>query len=808
MKRKAICSHYAVNLVLPILLLVNTQLIQTQTLAFPEAEGFGKYTTGGRGGEVHHVTNLYDSGEGSFRDAVSESNRIVVFDVGGVIEIDDRIVIHSNITVAGQTAPGGGITIYGNGIALNDDSGNNIIRYIRIRMGKNGDSGKDAVGISAGTDYIFDHVSISWGRDGTLDVNGSDIDNLTFQDCIISQGINNSNHSTGGLLQSGQWSVIRSLYIDNKTRNPKARGTHEFINSVLYNWGTNGYIMGDTEGTSECNLMGNYFIYGPSCSSNSHITGTTPTFYVYPSDNWVDSDADGSLDGSLLSDYKTATVQSSAFDYPGVNTLLSAQDAVEHVAEYAGASLVRDEVDELLISQLLSYGTEGAIINTEADNGIDNNVGSVANGTSPTDTDQDGMPDSWEEENGMDPSTADDSGDNDGDGYTNIEEYLNWIPNNYEASTLDAFATIEAEDFSYQSGIETEDCDEGGENVGYIHDGDWISFSNVDFGDGADSVLVRASCNSSEGTLHIRLNGNSESDTEIGSVYISSTGGWQTYADFTCDVSQVAGTHDLYLVFEGGDSYLFNLNYFYFTEVSDGNGSSITIEENETGFCGVDGSIDNDNSGFSGDGFANTDNASGNGVDYRISIGESGTYTFTFRYASSSDRPARLLLDGSTWISSIDFPSSGAWTTYTTVSTATYIESGTYDLRLEATGSSGLANIDYLQITGTAPSASNCDATKAVNGSISLNEDNENAPLVLYPNPAQDKVTLQIPNAKSTVDVSITNATGNMVFQKTFIHNMEGAFSKNLDIADLATGIYYISIHSGALSKTIKLLRK
>jgi hypothetical protein len=397
-------------------------------LAFPCAEGFGRMTSGGRRGEVVHVTNLNDSGAGSFRDAVSRSNRIVVFDVGGVINITTRIVVFKNIYVAGQTAPGGGITIYGNGIAFNGDSGNDIVRYIRVRMGKNGDSGKDAVAISEGQDYMFDHVSISWGRDGTLDVNGTGIDNLTFQETIVAQGINNSNHSTGGLMQSGKWSMIRSLYIDNKTRNPKARGTHEFINSVLYNWAEHGYIMGDTSGVSECNLVGNYFIYGPSSNSDSHITDTTPTFTVYADDNWVDSNKNGKLDGSLLTDYKTATVVDRAFDYPaGVTGKLSAQDALQHVIDNVGASIVRDAVDEMLIKQLVSYGTQGRIIDTEDDNGIPANVGTVANAAPPPDSDGDGMPDDWESTRGLDPNTPDDSGDDDADGYTNIEEYLSCL---------------------------------------------------------------------------------------------------------------------------------------------------------------------------------------------------------------------------------------------------------------------------------------------------------------------------------------------------------------------------------------------
>lgn len=395
--------------------------------AFPGAEGFGKYTTGGRGGAVYHVTNLNDAGPGSFRDAVSTSNRIVVFDVGGIITIGDRIVIKKNITVAGQTAPGGGITIYRNGVALNGDSGNNIIRHIRIRMGKNGDSKKDALAVSAGQNYILDHVSITWGIDGTLDVNGSGIDNLTFQNCIIGQGINIINHSTGGLMQSGKWSLMRCLYIDNKTRNPKARGTHECINSVFYNWATHGYIMGDTQGRSECNLIGNYFIYGPSSGSNSHITNTTAAFNVYGKDNRVDANRNGQPDGNLLTDYKTATVVSSPFNHPGVDSLLSAEDALQHVIENVGASRARDAVDEFLIDELRSFGTKGQIITTEDDNGIPGNVGTVENGTPPEDTDKDGMPDEWEERYGLDPDNADDcNGKNlSGDGYTNIEMYVN-----------------------------------------------------------------------------------------------------------------------------------------------------------------------------------------------------------------------------------------------------------------------------------------------------------------------------------------------------------------------------------------------
>ncbi|MDR6341361.1 hypothetical protein HNQ91_004434 [Filimonas zeae] len=558
-------NHFRISrLCMAGIFLFNASLAMAQQLAFPTAEGFGRYASGGRGGSVYHVTNLNDAGTGSLRDAVSQSNRTVVFDVGGVINVASRIVVSGGVTIAGQTAPGGGITIYGDGVACN--AGNNIIRYIRIRMGKNGTSGKDALSIASGQNFIFDHVSISWGRDGTLDVNGSGIDNLTFQDCIVSQGINNTNHSTGGLLQSGKWSMIRSLYIDNKTRNPKARGTHEFINSVLYNWAEHGYIMGDTEGLSECNLIGNYFIYGPSSGSNSHITNTTPSFNVYASDNWVDSDKDGVLDGTLLTNYKTATVRSTPYNYPGVSNLLSAQAALTHIIANVGASKTRDAVDNLLINQLTSYGTAGQIINTEDDNGIPGNVGTVANGTVAADSDQDGIPNAWETANGLNPNNAADRNNIGAGGYTMLEIYINGLVSSGGGSgsgNINPYTTVQAEHYTAMSGVQTETCSEGGLNVAFIDNGDWIRFSGVDFGTGATGVSVRAASNATGGTIKFRLD--AAGGPQIGAINVTNTGGWQNWQTLTGSVSGATGVHDLYLSFSGGTGYLFNLNHFVFT---------------------------------------------------------------------------------------------------------------------------------------------------------------------------------------------------------------------------------------------------
>lgn len=176
-----------------------------------------------------------------------------------------------NIYIAGQTAPGSGIAIYGDGLSWSN-ADNAIVRYIRVRMGRYGTSGKDAITIAEGDNMIFDHVSISWGRDETFSING-DVRNVSIQDSIIAQGL--ETHSCGGLMQSdGGLSLLRNLYIDNKTRNPKVKGVNDFQNNVIYNWGGGGgYIAGDSSGQSYANIINNYFISGPSTSVTAFTRG-------------------------------------------------------------------------------------------------------------------------------------------------------------------------------------------------------------------------------------------------------------------------------------------------------------------------------------------------------------------------------------------------------------------------------------------------------------------------------------------------------------------------------------------------------
>ncbi|KAL2869662.1 polysaccharide lyase family 1 protein [Aspergillus lucknowensis] len=398
-------------------------------LAFPGAEGFGANAVGGRQGEVYVVTNLDDSGEGSLRDAVSATDRIVVFAVGGVINIEERLVVSKRVTILGQTAPGDGITVYGNGWSFSnaDDA---IVRYIRIRMGSGGDSGKDGITIAEGGNMIFDHVSVSWGRDETFSISGT-AENITVQNTIIAQGL--ETHSCGGLIQTdGGVSLFRNLYIDNKTRNPKVKGVNEFTNNLVYNWGGGGgYIAGDSDGESHANIIGNYFISGPSTSVTAFTRGNA-NFHGYVENNFYDPDQDGTLNGSELgassNSYGGMEIVAEKYDYPAVGRQLTPDEVVTYVTENVGASLVRDSVDSQLIDQVLSYGTDGELISDEESMG---GPGDLDGGTPPTDTDGDGIPDDAEAELGTDPNVAD-SLELDSIGYTFLEVWANsLVPSDY-----------------------------------------------------------------------------------------------------------------------------------------------------------------------------------------------------------------------------------------------------------------------------------------------------------------------------------------------------------------------------------------
>ena len=417
---------------------------QEKPLAFPGAEGFGRYATGGRNGQIYHVTNLNDSGEGSLRDAVSQSNRIVVFDVSGVIKLKSALIFKGNLTVLGQTAPGEGIQVYGNRVSFSG-ANNLIVQHMRFRMGKGGDSGKDACGIANGQDMIFDHISALWGRDECFSVNwdnkGTEPANITIQNSIIGQGL--QTHSCGGLMQTnGGVTLYRNLYIENKTRNPKVKGLNQFVNNVVYNWGGGGcYLMGgDSEGNSWADLRNNYFVKGPWEANVSPFSNGNEKFQFYSNGNIYDDNKNGVADGTAYTGTGGGNQVSSlnAFTgipkpHPAISNLMSAQDALEWIIENVGPTLpVRDEVDQYLIDELTSYGTKGTTNGISSEKELPHGgTGALYSGEKPLDSDGDGIPDEWEDAHGLNKNDASDAAKLANDGYANIEKYAHSITGPY-----------------------------------------------------------------------------------------------------------------------------------------------------------------------------------------------------------------------------------------------------------------------------------------------------------------------------------------------------------------------------------------
>ncbi|MEO5713058.1 MAG: hypothetical protein ABIT37_06180 [Luteolibacter sp.] len=394
-------------------------------LAFPGATGFGAKASGGRGGEIYHVTNLDDSGPGSFRDAVSKGRRIVVFDVGGYIGLKSVVPVASDITIAGQTAPGEGVSTRDWEVSLSK-SKNVIVRYMRFRLGLNPKQEKKyAVGMSESENIIFDHVSINWGRWDCIGMSKSD--NITLQNCIVGPGIKPQRF--GALIESDNVTFSHNLWISNQSRNPKSKGTVQYVNNVVYNWGVCGYVGGHSGADHNADVINNYFIAGPSSGKN-FVGEFAPTDHIFQEGNLTDLDRDGKLNGRSAEkedfgrDKEAATLLNKPLMKPEVPVPAdSAVEALRKVVTGAGCSLGRDGVDLKLIADVKSLGKSGSTIDSPDAMG---GFGEIKGGPAKIKTSGDAIPDDWKRKHGLsltDPNVA--NSDRDNDGITNIEEYLN-----------------------------------------------------------------------------------------------------------------------------------------------------------------------------------------------------------------------------------------------------------------------------------------------------------------------------------------------------------------------------------------------
>lgn len=415
-----------------------------QSLAFPGAEGAGKYTVGGRGGKVYIVTNLNDEGKGSLRYGVQKHGaRTIVFAVSGNIKLERSLDINNDsITIVGQTAPGMGICLIGHGIEIK--ASEVILRYLRIRPGDVFSIEQDAISGIGQKNIIVDHCSMSWGTDEVCSL--YNIENLTLQNSIISESLNLSHHHKGEHGYGGIWggnkaSFHNNLLAHHTSRNPRFQGARnvkkgqqelvEMVNNVVYNWGDKAAYAGE-EGSY--NMIGNYFKPGPATISSEldlFIEPYPPYGKFYLDGNIIEGAKEVNENNILgMNNKKEQRLHAIAQGPFIVSDLVvkSAKQAYEDVLISAGANLMRDEIDARIINEVINgtakYG-DGGIINSQEDVGGWLEIEAVL---SPIDSDGDGMPDEWEIANGLDPYNSNDHNQYSlSDQYTNIEMYINSI---------------------------------------------------------------------------------------------------------------------------------------------------------------------------------------------------------------------------------------------------------------------------------------------------------------------------------------------------------------------------------------------
>lgn len=441
------------------ILLLSLPLLGEPPVAFPGAEGFGRFAKGGRGGDVYHVTNLDDSGEGSLRDAVrtkkADVPRTVVFEVGGTIRLKKELRIENvnGLTLAGQTAPGGGIAVRDYGVSFRKCS-DVIVRHMRFRLGDETRTSSDVLnfGPEEGScrDIMLDHVTATWGVDGIMDVYAAD--RFTMQWCLFGEALNDSTHykkQPHAMLMSfrkitGSISIHHNLLFSSRDRHPtlggypppdsSAESVFDFRNNVIYNWEGACNLA-----TGRFNIVGNYWRPGPNTKSYGKERPIQPKAEAndvtvgYLSGNVFEDQSDwtadnyGAFEWGMRGGKYIGNVTPEKFKQPGEvvgaadrPATHSAEEAYALVLANAGASHSRDAADARVIAGVKAR-THHRIDSQKEVGGWPE----LASGTAPEDTDRDGMPDEWERQKGLNPGDPKDGNAVITEGYTALETYLN-----------------------------------------------------------------------------------------------------------------------------------------------------------------------------------------------------------------------------------------------------------------------------------------------------------------------------------------------------------------------------------------------
>ncbi|MDE5563895.1 MAG: carbohydrate-binding protein, partial [Oscillospiraceae bacterium] len=494
-----------------------------------------------------------------------------------------------------------------------------VIRDIRTRVGDMNDTATGGMGLGSCNHCIIDHCSISWATDEGFSSRSAG--NITFQWNIIGESLNNSvhydandrnkteRHAFAASISGFTGSFHHNLLVNNTGRNWSLAGAMEqdavtyggqldISNNVVYNWRdrtTDG-------GVRRLNFVNNYYKAGPVSNTELHIVSldgnelnTSDMQKMYVSGN-VMTNSDGSYilkstdnawdKGKAKSGGKNSTNSDVRSDSPFFEnhiTLQSAEDAYAAVVNNttgAGANIPKlDYIDSRYHNEVQkgTYTYTGSkdglkgIIDSQNDVGGYPNSSNFKGGTAPVDTDKDGMPDNWENEHGLNPNDASDGSivSLSADDYTNLEMYLNELAGdpvvfNGNVKTIDAFSQIEAESFDSQEGIKVQECgdENGGEQVAYVENGDYLLFKNVDFTDGAKSFTARLAGKTAAIELYLDKLG----DTPAAVLDFSGAGNWTDWETISCNISKITGKHNVYIRFTGGEGYLVNLNWFTFSK--------------------------------------------------------------------------------------------------------------------------------------------------------------------------------------------------------------------------------------------------
>ncbi len=706
-----------------------------QIPAFPGAQGFGAYATGGRGGDVYTVTNLASSGAGSLNHGIQNapaSGRTIVFAVSGYIPIANNSqtgnktvrVVQNKVTIAGQTAPGDGIGLKDGRLLL---TGNNaVVRHLRLRHGKYGSAG-DCLNLdSSATNSIIDHVSLMFSTDENISFFNSALDNFTMQYSTSSWGM--ERHNAGGLWDLQDGTCHHSLWAHHRTRNPKARpyGLLEWVNNVTFHWRSEGFIMGDSQSNVNwrANVRGNYFLSIPDHQFGVDNTALSkarigangqPNFSLYLDNCLHDSNNNGLLDGtdkgySIVAGQPypnagtapgTVSYHQSATPFPGATgsatvTIDPPLTAYKKVLSNAGplrldagfTGPLRDELDSLLIASVENQQSilvakdspldandtpsNGEALLAQPPYNISNSgFGTLNSAPAPSDSDADGMPDHWESALGWNVSAQDhntalaSSGGilsgttfmpaNTPAGYTRLEEYLHFkaIPHaaiDRNVSGAPSSLTVDLRRYVR----------------GFLKAPVAFAFSNV-----------------VNGGVALQPDGHT--------------------AVFTPTLNHAGRARFDFTVTDGdGGTWTQTLGVLVKTTPAPGSGGSGTLQV-ESADYGGGVTINSNNAGFNGAGFANFPTTGGyvqfSGIDGGSS-GGSVTLSIRFALGAATSRTGNLVVNGVG--QSITFAPTGAWSAWATMNVSINLNAGANNtVRFEATGQD-LANLDEITLGAVA----------------------------------------------------------------------------------------------------------